>query len=128
MRSPGRGRGEGDLAAACAHGGGGSWRRVGRDLLPHGPHPSPFQFHPGADVGRGTDDTLFALKEGIVVFKTTRHERSVSVVDAETFVTPPGNVRAEVSRRTKRFAAHPPRAELRAAAAAAAVAAATVAP
>ncbi len=27
------------------------------------------RFHPGLNVGKGTDDTLFALKEGIVTFE-----------------------------------------------------------
>lgn len=30
------------------------------------------KFIPGANVGRGTDDTLFALKEGFVKFSTKR--------------------------------------------------------
>ncbi len=28
------------------------------------------KWHPAKNVGRGTDDTLFALADGIVVFKT----------------------------------------------------------
>jgi large subunit ribosomal protein L27 len=31
--------------------------------------------HPGANVGMGTDHTLFALKEGSVEFATTRNGR-----------------------------------------------------
>ncbi|MDD3628058.1 MAG: 50S ribosomal protein L27 [bacterium] len=31
------------------------------------------KFHPGKNVGKGSDDTLFALKDGIVKF-ITRHE------------------------------------------------------
>ena len=41
-------------------------------------------FHPGAGVGRGKDDTLFALIAGAVEFGTTRGRRVVNVVaDAE---------------------------------------------
>ena len=39
-------------------------------------------FHPGRNVGRGKDDTLFALTEGVVVFD--RQGRRVNVVPAET--------------------------------------------
>lgn len=81
-----------------------------------------YQFHPGTDVGRGTDDTLFALAEGIVVFKVTKHERSVSVVPADKFEVPEGQRRAETSRRTKRLAQYTPRAAQREAVAAAAAA------
>ncbi len=28
------------------------------------------RFHPGENVGRGKDDTLFALADGVVVFET----------------------------------------------------------
>ena len=37
-------------------------------------------FHPGANVGRGKDDTLFALAEGNVEFGTARGRRVVNVV------------------------------------------------
>jgi large subunit ribosomal protein L27 len=37
-------------------------------------------FHPGANVGRGGDDTLFALSEGRVEFGTARGRRVVNVV------------------------------------------------
>ncbi len=39
-------------------------------------------FHPGAGVGRGKDDTLFALVAGAVEFGTARGRRVVNVVDA----------------------------------------------
>jgi large subunit ribosomal protein L27 len=47
----------------------------------HGTH-----FHPGIGVGRGGDDTLFALVDGKVEFGRRRGRRAVSVlpVDAET--------------------------------------------
>jgi large subunit ribosomal protein L27 len=44
----------------------------------HGTH-----FHPGEGVGRGGDDTLFALVTGAVKFATHRGRRAVSVVPAE---------------------------------------------
>jgi large subunit ribosomal protein L27 len=37
-------------------------------------------FHPGDGVGRGGDDTLFALIEGAVEFGTRRGRRVVNVV------------------------------------------------
>lgn len=37
-------------------------------------------FHPGENVGRGKDDTLFALAEGTVDFGTRRGRRVVNVV------------------------------------------------
>ena len=40
-------------------------------------------FHPGAQVGRGGDDTLFALAAGHVQFGTRRGRRIVSVIPAE---------------------------------------------
>jgi large subunit ribosomal protein L27 len=36
-------------------------------------------FHPGDGVGRGGDDTLFALTSGAVAFGTHRRRRVVSV-------------------------------------------------
>ncbi len=38
-------------------------------------------FHPGVNVGRGGDDTLFALTDGAVKFGTRRGRK---VVDVET--------------------------------------------
>jgi large subunit ribosomal protein L27 len=42
-------------------------------------------FHPGANVGRGKDDTLFALADGEVKFlrKGPKQRRFVTVVPAE---------------------------------------------
>ena len=37
-------------------------------------------FHPGDNVGRGGDDTLFALIAGAVKFGTVRGRRAVSIV------------------------------------------------
>ena len=39
-------------------------------------------FHPGEGVGRGKDDTLFALVEGQVEFGVKRGRRVVNVVSA----------------------------------------------
>ncbi|MXX70081.1 MAG: 50S ribosomal protein L27 [Gemmatimonadales bacterium] len=44
-------------------------------------------FHPGRNVGRGKDDTLFALADGQVEFHRRRGRRFVSVVTPES-VTP----------------------------------------
>ena len=38
------------------------------------------KFHPGELVGRGSDDTLFALVKGNVQFGTVRGRKAVSVV------------------------------------------------
>ncbi|HVF04257.1 MAG TPA: 50S ribosomal protein L27 [Frankiaceae bacterium] len=40
-------------------------------------------FHPGSLVGRGGDDTLFALAAGAVLFGTKRGRKTVSVVPSE---------------------------------------------
>ncbi|GGQ47719.1 MULTISPECIES: 50S ribosomal protein L27 [Streptomyces] len=37
-------------------------------------------FHPGAGVGRGGDDTLFALESGSVQFGTHRGRKVVNIV------------------------------------------------
>lgn len=41
------------------------------------------QVHPGNNVGRGKDDTLFALAAGAVEFGSRRGRKTVSVVPAE---------------------------------------------
>ena len=38
-------------------------------------------FHPGHNVGRGGDDTLFALASGAVQFGTARGRRVVNIVE-----------------------------------------------
>ena len=40
------------------------------------------KFHPGELVGRGGDDTLFALAQGNVLFGTKRGRRVVNVIPA----------------------------------------------
>jgi len=37
-------------------------------------------FTPGKNVGRGSDDTLFAMKDGIVKFENRRNKKFVSVI------------------------------------------------
>ena len=39
------------------------------------------RFHPGSNVGRGGDDTLFATAHGTVRFSTTRRNRKYVHVD-----------------------------------------------
>ncbi len=41
-------------------------------------------FHPGENVGRGGDDTLFALTAGAVEFGTRRGKKQISIVELET--------------------------------------------
>ena len=38
------------------------------------------RIHPGDNVGRGGDDTLFATSEGIVRYDTRRGRRQVSII------------------------------------------------
>ena len=40
------------------------------------------RFHPGVNVGRGGDDTLFALSAGAVEFGTKRGRKTVNIVPA----------------------------------------------
>ncbi|MDO5739359.1 MAG: 50S ribosomal protein L27 [Ornithinimicrobium sp.] len=44
-------------------------------------------FHPGDGVGRGKDDTLFALVDGVVEFGAKRGRRMVNVVAADVAAT-----------------------------------------
>ncbi len=37
------------------------------------------RFHPGNNVGRGRDDTLFAKADGVVKFENLRRRRVISV-------------------------------------------------
>jgi large subunit ribosomal protein L27 len=41
------------------------------------------RFHPGRNVGRGKDDTLFSLVDGVVKFERMRARDVVSVYPAE---------------------------------------------
>jgi large subunit ribosomal protein L27 len=40
-------------------------------------------FHPGASVGRGKDDTLFALSAGAVEFGKRRGRKVINIVPSE---------------------------------------------
>jgi large subunit ribosomal protein L27 len=40
------------------------------------------KFHPGQNVGRGKDDTLFALMDGLVVFQSRKGRSIVAVQSA----------------------------------------------
>ena len=35
------------------------------------------KYHPGKNVGRGKDDTLFALKEGFVIFRKVSKKKKI---------------------------------------------------
>ncbi len=41
------------------------------------------KFHPGVNVGRGKDDTLFALAAGAVQFGEKRGRKTVNIVPVE---------------------------------------------
>ncbi len=41
------------------------------------------RFHPGVNVGRGGDDTLFALEAGAVHFGEKRGKKTVNIVPVE---------------------------------------------
>ena len=58
---------------------GGEWVSAGSIIVrQRGTH-----FHPGRNVGRGRDDTLFATTDGVVTFETHRRRRAVSVYPGE---------------------------------------------
>ena len=40
------------------------------------------KFHPGSNVGRGGDDTLFAMADGVVRFTRGKNDRKYVHVDA----------------------------------------------
>jgi len=41
------------------------------------------RFHPGKNVGKGKDDTLFSLVDGVVEFGQTKGRKSVSVLPVD---------------------------------------------
>ncbi len=45
-------------------------------------------FHPGPNVGRGKDDTLFALQAGEVKFGSRRGRRTVEILPADLAAAP----------------------------------------
>ena len=54
---------------------GGEWVSAGSIIIRQRGTP----FHPGRNVGRGRDDTLFATADGVVMFENYRRRRAVSV-------------------------------------------------
>lgn len=41
------------------------------------------KIHPGKNVQRGSDDTLYAITDGIVVFQMQRGRKLISVLEAQ---------------------------------------------
>ena len=41
------------------------------------------KFHPGINVGKGTDDTLFAIADGVVKFGSRKGRKLVDILPAE---------------------------------------------
>lgn len=57
----------------------GQWAKAGNILI----RQRGLRFRPGANVGRGKDDTLFALKDGKVVFRfASGGKKIVSILPA----------------------------------------------
>ena len=54
---------------------GGEWVSAGSIII----RQRGTRFHPGRNVGRGGDDTLFATADGVVKFETHRRRKAVSV-------------------------------------------------
>ncbi len=54
---------------------GGEWVSAGSILIRQRGTP----FHPGRNVGRGGDDTLFATADGVVRFEKYQRRKAVSV-------------------------------------------------
>ncbi|MDQ1632381.1 MAG: large subunit ribosomal protein [Frankiaceae bacterium] len=52
-------------------------------------------FHPGDLVGRGGDDTLFALAQGHVLFGTKRGRKTISIVPADIHAATGSSVPAD---------------------------------
>ena len=59
-------------------------------------------FHPGVNVGRGDDDTLFATAPGAVEFGVKRGRKTVNIVRAARpgSMSPPGRLRRPNAPRT----------------------------
>ena len=66
-----------------AHKKGGGSSRNGRDSNAKRLGQRGTRIHPGEGVGKGGDDTLFALREGRVTFSDSRGRRFASVLPAE---------------------------------------------
>jgi large subunit ribosomal protein L27 len=46
-------------------------------------------YHPGENVGKGKDDTLFAMAEGKVRFGMRRNRKTISIIPIEAAVETP---------------------------------------
>jgi large subunit ribosomal protein L27 len=56
------------------------------------------KFHPGANVGIGSDDTLFALADGLVTYgRKDRDRKKVSVLPFSDFETEAASAPAELT-------------------------------
>ncbi len=80
--------------------------------------------HAGEGVGTGKDFTLFALQEGIVVFKANSRRKTVTVVPVDKYEVPEGQRPKEGSRAQRNREFHAARRAAARAAKEAAVAAA----
>ena len=58
---------------------GGEWVSAGSIIV----RQRGTRFHPGRNVSRGRDDTLFATSDGVVTFETYRRRKAVSVYPGE---------------------------------------------
>ncbi len=43
------------------------------------------KIHPGKNVGRGGDDTLFALADGVVMYDKKRNKKRANVISSEEY-------------------------------------------
>ncbi len=58
---------------------GGEWVSAGSIII----RQRGTRFHPGRNVSRGRDDTLFATSDGVVTFESYRRRKAVSVYPGE---------------------------------------------
>ena len=58
---------------------GGEWVSAGSIII----RQRGTRFHPGNNVSKGRDDTLFATADGLVTFETHRRRKAVSVYPGE---------------------------------------------
>ena len=68
------------------------------------------KFHPGENVGLGNDYTIYAKAEGVVKFEEKRNSQKKKI---KTISVVPAPEEKEGSRRLRKRAMYPPRAELR---------------
>ena len=53
------------------------------------------RIHPGVNVGRGGDDTLFAKKDGVVCFQTKGKDKKVVSIKERVMVEPAATIKEE---------------------------------